>query len=915
MGNKPAAPNDTSLHSALLARADGAFSRNGQWSPCAMLAVLEAAFRVPCLAECLLGAQIDSSCTKAQREAIYQLQLLFDCRAKAGKGTTVPADAFIAAVLEAHRLLPLIDEIDEDDPAHLYILISNLITATLPELRGIFYDRVDKKSNGISVALVPDTVVKLEAEIQNKRIPRPKLLESTPVFVATTKYDQKKPSKGSIAPYSLAFPMSLNLSKLALPSSEAPEPIDLLYQLHGVIAEFQSSTGMRLIKSFYRSGTDLNAWCETGGRPIPTNLDTVRNLGLAGSNSCVRVLIFIQSDLSLMMSAQLPIGEAMSSAASSLLSQLELIADKAQIRGKPASVARLKHLPVASSASTSTALIPVGAPAVGDNGCVPMEEEFDDDDDYDDEDEEDDEGDDEDYESDEDEDYDDEDGGDNDGDEGEDDGDGDGDGDEEGEGEDYDSEDYAYEDGADAAECQCPTCRRERDRRVREAARLRSEQEALEEAKRETLRRLMTPTTPGTRSVLYQPTVVFNGERVPIDGRMAVRDVVLHTMTAMDGYANKSVEELRFEDYYLESPALMEVKQRLDAEVVDRAKEAAACAAMDREERFMKTWNVAMQRALAKFDSAMSLYTEGKVDEAAEIFTLALRICHRGPHSAGCYYQRARCVHPKDVAAVCADLELCLSVDPLHADAHLLLGEVYLRHKTDDPDYEKAEIHFEKAFALSPATFRGDGGAPRVADLERARELASRQRLANAAEAKKTNGNAALARGAFTEAERLYSQAIDIVPDGEKSHIYYCNRAAARCEIGVRLDPSPDVGYETLQTAIADCDRSLELHPGYAKAVFRRLFCLGTAAFLREQFAESLGHFSAALELDPANAVVLKEMKKASTAVEVLKAKERAKEIEKEMAAREALRAEEKERERKVRVFSHILNHSSAPPF
>jgi tetratricopeptide (TPR) repeat protein len=891
MGNKPAVSTDTSLHSGLLARADGAFSRGGQWSPCAMLAVLEAAFRVPCLAECLLGAQIDSSCTKAQCEAVYELQLLFDCRAKAGKGTTVPADAFIAAVLEAHRLSPLIDKFDEEDPAHLYILISNLITATLPELRGIFYDRVDKKSNGISVSLAPDTVVKLETEIQNKRIPRPKLLESTPVFVATTKYDPNKPSKGSIAPYCLSYPMSLNLSKLALPSAETPEPIDLLYQLHGVIAEFQSSTGMRLIKSFYRSGTDLNAWCETGGRPIPTNLDTVRNLGLAGSNSCVRVLIFIQSDLSLMMSSQVPIGEVMSSAASSLLSQLEMIADKSQIRGKPASVARSKHLSAAGS-SASTALVPLAASDAVDSGCVPMEEEYDDDD-YDDEDDEDDE----DYESDEDDDdYEDEDDGD-----GDDDDDDDGDGDDE-DGDDYDSEEYGYDDDADAAECQCPTCRRERDRRVREAARLRSEKEALDEANRETLRRLMTPTTPGTRSVLYKPTVVYNGERVLVDGRMTVRDVLLHTMTAMEGYANKSLEELRFEDYYLESSALMTVKQRLDAELADRAKEAAACAAMDREERFMKTWNVAVQRALAKFDSAMTLFKEGKADEAAELFTLALRICYRGPHSAGCYYQRARCVYPKEVAAVCADLELCLSVDPHHVEAHLLLGDVYLRHKTDNPDYEKAEIHFEKAFALCPARFQGSDGAPRMADLEKARELAARQRLINAAEAKKTNGNAALARGAFTEAERLYSQAIDIVPDGEKSHIYYCNRAAARCEIGVRLDPNPDVGYETLQMAIADCDRSLELHPGYAKAVFRRLFCQGTAAFLRERFAESLAHFSAALELDPTNAVVIKEMKKASTAVEVLKAKERAKEIEKEMAAREALRAEEKERERKVRA-------------
>ena len=98
----------------------------------------------------------------------------------------------------------------------------------------------------------------------------------------------------------------------------------------------------------------------------------------------------------------------------------------------------------------------------------------------------------------------------------------------------------------------------------------------------------------------------------------------------------------------------------------------------------------------------------------------------------------------------------------------------------------------------------------------------------------------------------------------------------------------------------ADCDRSLELHPGYTKALFRRWFCMGSAAFMMGEFNTSVSHFGAALDLDPTNVIVKQELHKAKTAVEVIKAKERTKEIEKEMAAREILRADEREREKKA---------------
>ena len=148
------------------------------------------------------------------------------------------------------------------------------------------------------------------------------------------------------------------------------------------------------------------------------------------------------------------------------------------------------------------------------------------------------------------------------------------------------------------------------------------------------------------------------------------------------------------------------------------------------------------------------------------------------------------------MTAACVDLEHCISVDPNHPQAHYVLGWIYLvDHKsesnsnnnntttanttatttttttTNDPptvtvDFEKAEMHLEKAFLLDPMSFQQQPAVPahtsgetlrpmddipRMPLLVRAREQAARQRLINAAELKKTNGNAALARGAFTE--------------------------------------------------------------------------------------------------------------------------------------------------------------------
>ena len=941
MGNKPTRDDNSAPDSdplSLISTAEGSFGLDGTWKANAVLAVLETLFRVPCLGECILGAEIDLKCKSTDRDAIYELQLLFDARAKAAKGAIVSTDQFLRDLIEtqaisktshavsravSHTVEPKV--FDENDPSHIYRAISDLIVSALPELRGIFYDRNDYKmplkkeihpkptrSNGISINLVPYFEVNVENELIALKLPRPKVLENTPIFVVTMSYPllttQGQKARYPITSYSLAFPTSLNLMKLTSPTLDT-DRCDLIYQLHSVVAEVQVPDGTRQVKSFYRNGPDVNAWYESASKPIPRNFADLQALGAPRSNSCVRVLMYIQTDIPLMASSHLPIaGLRIFKEASKFmkLNPTGCVPIPQQISGAIASLPALvvADSPVTAcvlkggslkglkSCGTVTTVIPsppvsiVMTSSNDSQGAQPMEEELEEEEDEEDEDE--DEDDDYEYESD-------------------------------GEEDDYDSESYEspeYEDEP-PAECQCPTCRRERDQKLRELARLKSEKELLEQVKKEKLRRLMTPKTPGTGSVAFQPTVVRDAERITVDGKSIVRDIILQTITSMEGYSNKSNEELRFEDYYLKSPALLVVKKALDEEVADRGKESTCCTLMEKEEKAMIIWCRAADRSWVKYIAALSLYNEGLYVQASELFTLALRICYSGPHSVFCYYYRALCGYPRDCSVttlctasnaavdnglkefsnVCADLVQCISIESGHSEAHYLLGSILL--KAEQVDWERAELHLEKSFAVDSSTFEGSSGEIRMQELLKCRIGAARTRLINAAEAKKTIGNAALARGAYTEAERLYTVAIEICPDCEKSHIYYCNRAAARCEIGMRLDPTPDAGFITIQTAIADCDKSLELQPGYAKAVFRRLFCLGVAAFFKNDLDGSLRQFSAALELDPTNALVKQEMRKVTTAIDVIKAKERVIEIEKEVAAREALRAEEKEKEKK----------------
>lgn len=100
----------------------------------------------------------------------------------------------------------------------------------------------------------------------------------------------------------------------------------------------------------------------------------------------------------------------------------------------------------------------------------------------------------------------------------------------------------------------------------------------------------------------------------------------------------------------------------------------------------------------------------------------------------------------------------------------------------------------------------GGGGAPSTG-AKAAKE--------KKAEAVKGQGNKLLLAKDYEGAERCYTEALELSPEGPNSHVYLCNRAAALCYLSRNDD------------AVVDCQESIDLNPSYAKAYTR----LGYAYF------------------------------------------------------------------------------------
>jgi len=103
------------------------------------------------------------------------------------------------------------------------------------------------------------------------------------------------------------------------------------------------------------------------------------------------------------------------------------------------------------------------------------------------------------------------------------------------------------------------------------------------------------------------------------------------------------------------------------------------------------------------------------------------------------------------------------------------------------------------------------------------------------ADKKKQEGNNAVQKQNYNAAVRLYTEAIELLPDGPNSHIYYSNRAAAYCYLN---------SYEL---AVEDCLASTKLNDSYCKAWTR----LGLSYYQLEQYDKAAEAYQRCVQLEP----------------------------------------------------------------
>ncbi|KAL7550220.1 hypothetical protein ACHAWF_013470 [Thalassiosira exigua] len=141
----------------------------------------------------------------------------------------------------------------------------------------------------------------------------------------------------------------------------------------------------------------------------------------------------------------------------------------------------------------------------------------------------------------------------------------------------------------------------------------------------------------------------------------------------------------------------------------------------------------------------------------------------------------------------------------------------------------------------------------------------------------KDRGNAHMSSKEYEQALHQYDLAIQISPSGPNSHVYFSNRAAARCYLADYVAASDD------------CRRSAELNPLYEKAHAR----LGLSLFFRGDYDGAVVAYERSLELDPSNRASLSYLKKARA-----RRKERLREEERERQERKRKEKEENSRKR-----------------
>lgn len=390
----------------------------------------------------------------------------------------------------------------------------------------------------------------------------------------------------------------------------------------------------------------------------------------------------------------------------------------------------------------------------------------------------------------------------------------------------------------------------------------------------------------GTKHAIFKSSEIQRlDDKVGADGKHIQKVAYIQSINAMDGFTLKSPEELRYEDYCLDMIASCQAKASSMTNSRSPFRQSEEC--------FLS--------GLLEYNSA-----ELGSKHVESLFYKALKLNPQGPHAYLCNYYIAMENFPVDLLRSEQFCKDALSINPSFGEGILLYCAILI--ELERSPKEIMEL-LDKIRQSNPELY--DSSVVKAYERIKIRR----------AEEYKNKGNDFLSKGKFDLAIQSYSDAISTVPDGEKSHIYYCNRAAAKCELvrsvsdnlslTTTSNSSNSSGFpissaeeciELINSAVTDCETSLTLEPSYTKASFRILFCQGFLCYFREEYDESLRLYEKALSLDHANISLQHEIKKAQTAKRVIEARQKALEIERELKAKEIEKAEMKEREKRIQA-------------
>ncbi len=142
-----------------------------------------------------------------------------------------------------------------------------------------------------------------------------------------------------------------------------------------------------------------------------------------------------------------------------------------------------------------------------------------------------------------------------------------------------------------------------------------------------------------------------------------------------------------------------------------------------------------------------------------------------------------------------------------------------------------------------------------IASVQQAPSNNVNQKDLEDAERFKAWGNASMQKKKYEKAKNYYTKALELVPTGPTSHVYFSNRAAAL------------LSMRNFNEAVWDAERSIALKPDYPKAHAR----LGLAHFLLERYQDAVDSYSLAVQFDPKNknsALYLEKSKKKLASLE-----------------------------------------------